>query len=267
MTIKHVKWFNYKNSLSEIYQHFGMVFSFAKIGDTIEQSHPWVKCRDFLHDAVRTALTGKKSSIYGFTYAKGVNPDIHTDKTVLLLSEPNITDPKSFRKILNNGIRLINHYENLIGESLSTIRKVSGEPEGKHKHVWLIEGPKFWITAPYLISLYTLLLRLGPESIKVTAKEETMVKTFGEITSQKRDILTNDIKYLTTVGKYVGSVVRNHKKLTEFNDVGFSKLYYEDISISSFHNYTGILSLCDMKTWSEQLNLKVKEEIIEEKSK
>ena len=264
MTIKRVKWFEHKDPLSEIYQHFGMVFSFANMTDMIEQTHPWVKCRDFLHDAVRTTLTGKKSDIYGFKYVKGINPDIPTDKTILLLSEPNITDSKSFRKILNNGIRLINHYENLIGESLSTIRKVSGEPEGKHKHVWLIEGPKFWITAPYLVSLYTLLLRLGPESIKVTNKEETMIKTFGNVVSQKRNVLTNDIKYLTTVGKYIGSIVKNHKKLTEFNEIGFSKLYYEDVGISSFHNFSGVLSLCKMSTWSKQLNLKVKEEIMEE---
>jgi len=262
MSARRVKWFGKKQQVSEIYQQFGMVFSFVNtIDDGLVQCHQWIKCRDFLHDALRTALTGKQSSIYGFVFTKGKNPDINLDRTMMLISEPNITDARAFRKILTRSLRLVHHYENMIGESLSRITKVSPDTENGYKHAWLIEGSKFWISAPHLISLYTLLLRLGGEDIKVSVKEENLLKSFDDIIKNKKDQLTNDTKYLKTVGKYIGPVLKLNSEIVKYNDAGFSLTYFDEIPINSFHNSSGIFSLCGMRTWSKDLNDIIKEKI------
>ena len=86
MTLKQVTWFNKKRNLSEIYQSFDMKFSFASTeGNELLQCHNWVKCRDFLHDAVRTMLTEQESNIFGFKFAKGLNPNISMDNIKFFL--------------------------------------------------------------------------------------------------------------------------------------------------------------------------------------
>ena len=66
---KKVTWIKHINSLTEIYQPTNMQFSFANIiDDKIYQCHQWVKCKDYLHDVIKTSLTGISSNVYGFIF-------------------------------------------------------------------------------------------------------------------------------------------------------------------------------------------------------
>ena len=65
------------NSLSEIYQQVNMQFAF--ISPDNEQSHTFVLCRDFLHDAVKAYLNKSSCEIYRFRYDYNVNPCIDMD--------------------------------------------------------------------------------------------------------------------------------------------------------------------------------------------
>lgn len=242
---------------AEIYQSFNMKFAFAnEVDGKIVQCHQWVKCRDFLHDAVRTMLTGEKSSIWSFTFEKGKNPDIAMDKIMFLVSKKDVTNAAKFRPVLTKALKLINYFENLNGVELSTIKKVEADKKAGYAHVWLLTGPKFWLTAPYLVSLYTFLLRLGDKNIEF--KDATSLKKALETLSKQDNTNNeNDLKYLKQVWNKMETLVTRHEDLADLNKEGFSGLYYTGASISSFHNRTGVVSACTAATWSKDFNKKV----------
>lgn len=265
MPAPKVKWFSGVKP-AEIYQSFNMKFSFANTaGDEIVQCHQWIKCRDFLHDAVRTMITGNKSSIYSFTFEKGKNPDFDMDKISMLISKKDVNIATAFRPKLTRSLKLINHFENLAGLDLSTIKKVSSDKDGGYKHVWLVTGPKFWLSAPYLVSLYTLLLRLGDKSFKF--KDSTsLYKALLEL-SKKPAGNDNDTKYLKTVWNKIEKVIMSREEFDTFDKEGFSKLYTKKTAIGSFHNSTGIVSACSGATWDAAFNKKIMKVLKEENKK
>lgn len=262
-TLAKVKGFTDGNELVEIYQSIAMKFSLADIdrNGVIIQCHPWVQCRDYLHDAIRTQLTGKVSKVYGFKFEKGVNPDICLTKTCLLISQQGIVEgyKDTFENNLRKALVLINYYEDLVGIVNSTLRKVEGTNKTDYKYAWLFEGNYFWLSEPYLISLLTMLLRIGsrlPDDMEFELPNEM----FKRILKGKKDSTENDIKYLRTCCDCINPLIENYHELFEDGDLkGFSKLYYEDIPTRTFHNHTGILSVCDGSVWSASLNKKVKE--------
>lgn len=264
MPANKVIWYSGSN-LSEIYQSFNMKFAFANETEKeIIQCHQWVKCRDFLHDAVRTMLTGNKSSIYGFSFEKGVNPDIAMDSIKMLVSKQDIKSGLLFRPLLNRSLKLINHFENMAGEELSTIRKVQGDTKGGYKHVWLVSGPKFWLSTPYLISLYTFLLRLGDKKFKFN-DGNSLRKAFEKHCSKDDGNGGNDTKYLKKVWDKLERVITAHDQIAELRKDGFSRLYFEKSGINSFHDRSGIVSTCEGNTWNAKFNKNVKKVLKKEK--
>ena len=256
MSTPSVKWFAGVKP-AEIYQSFNMKFSFANIIDgKIVQCHQWVKCKDFLHDAIRTMLTGNKSSIWSFTFEKNVNPNISMDKIRFLISKKDVTNATEFKFVLTRALKLINHFENLAGEDHTTIKKVEEDKKAGYKHVWLLEGPKFWLSAPYLVSLFTYLLRLGNKPLEFT-DATSLKKELGVLSNDTHLSNDNDMKYLKTVWDKIDIVVREHEKLAKLNKDGFSELYFTDVAISAFHNNTGIVSACGAKTWHIEFNKRV----------
>lgn len=256
MSTPKVKWFAGVKP-AEIYQSFNMKFAFANIIDgTIVQCHQWVKCRDFLHDAIRTMLTGKTSSIYSFTFEKNKNPDISMDKIRFLISKKDVTNATKFRPVLTRALKLINHFESLAGQDHSTLKKVEEDKKAGYAHVWLFEGPQFWLSAPYLVSLYTFLLRLGDKPLKFTnaATLKVELEKLSKATHPSND---NDMKYLKTVWDKIETIVIEHEKLAKLNDDGFSELYFTDAAIGSFHNSSGIVSTCGGNTWHAPFNKRV----------
>lgn len=251
---KEVIWFKNSGNLNEVYQSFCMKFSFANIDKDgkIVQCHEWVQCRDYLHDAVRTQLTGNTSHIYGFNFSKEKNPELCTNKMMMLVTNKSIEDPLVFRRNLNNGLKLIHHYENMMGHELSNISKVSGDIDGGYNHVWLITSPKFWLTAPHIVSLYTLLLRCGISKFDLK-KHKTVAKAL-EAAMNSGALSKNDEIYVSNIQNRLEIVIQNHEKLYEVEENGFSKLYYRDCPISSFHSRAGIVSTCSCSTPFEDLN-------------
>jgi len=252
-----VKWFESKNKLAEIYQSINMKFSFATRKDNMFiQCHEWVKCRDFLHDAVRTALTGTKSNIYGFKFEKGINPDLDLNNTIMLVSQKNLKVEKIFLANLTKSLSIINYYETLHKEKLSKLTKVEGNKEANYEHIWVIEGPKFWMTTPYLISLFTFFLRLGAKNIGFKTEKDLKEK-LNKIVEDKNDN-DNDANYLRYIWDKLNILAINYPKLVAKNKNSYSNLYFKSSSISDFHNRSGIVSTCKVNTWSKEFNKKLK---------
>jgi len=263
MSAGKVVWFKSKNNLAEIYQSVNMKFSFANLkGDTFVQCHKWVKCRDFLHDAVRTALTGTKSSIYGFTFEKGVNPDLDLENMTMLISKKNIKKEEDLLPSLQRSIKVINHYEEIAKQPLSKLIKVEEDKECKYKHVWAVTGPKMWMTTPYLVSMYTFLLRIGCK--KIEFKENKDITGVLEALTLGKNEKDNDDRYLASIWDKLEPIIEKHNNIIEEGENGYSKLYFEGTPIGAFHDKSGIVSTCKATTWSKEFNGTIKKLLLKE---
>ena len=86
-----VEWWKANGGLAEIYQSTHLQFAFLSAPkDGSKQCCAWSKCRDFLHDALRTKITGVKSSIYGFVYDVKTHPPIDLRRTRMLVKKSGV---------------------------------------------------------------------------------------------------------------------------------------------------------------------------------
>lgn len=140
----------YKESGSycEIYQDSDLKFALTAEQEdgTIEQVHDFIKCRDFLCDAiVATQLNIKSPQIWGYSYPGDKKPAI-THHTVLILSGSNFSH-------LEDHLKFLNEFEKENNLELSVLTDVEGS---KYK---IIYGDKFWMNSTVTISMYTHILR------------------------------------------------------------------------------------------------------------
>lgn len=261
--LKKVNWFKNPKSLSEIYQQTGMLFSFvtAPKDGVSEMCHEWVKCRDFLHDAVRTQLTGNPSSIYGFTFNANVNPPIDTKKMRMLVSVAKSKDKaegKTFMRKMSSALSILNHFERHAPVALSKVEEV--DPKGAKKAaVVMFTGSSMWMKSPFLVSMYTFLIRLGDKELKFKDKK-SLQAAFKELNDlqKERKINDNDAKYIGASWNKLHRVIKKRAELFPKKD-GFHDIYFSDHGISIFHDRSGIYSLSTFATPDGKLNEKAKE--------
>lgn len=226
-------------SLSEEYQPTGMYFVFLSTEN--EMCHTWIKCRDFLQDAVRNRLTGKDDSIYSFCHFSKKDPKIDLKNTRLLVKGVKLDE------VIERSLQLVNHYEKIAGLApRSKIVKVDD--------MYLFIGPGEWTQSSVLISLYTLLIRLGCQKIKFKNEEE-LVKAYEALINDKEVNNINDIRYLKVVYKHIHTVLEN-RSLLMFKQK--DKILFADATISNFHPRSGIVSLCSHTIADEKLKDKFK---------
>lgn len=250
-----VSWFDQKN-LAEEYQNVRMQFAFlSSPKDGNKQCHSWAFCRDFLHDAVRTQTIGVNSSIYGFAFEKGKNPPVDLIRTRMLVRQDKLDkkDIPGFEKKLKAALKLLHHYETMAGVSLSKFQKV----DDKKLNVWAFSSPGMWMKAPQLVSMYSLLLRLGDKELKFKDNEALRKALKKQSEAKGND---KDSRYLKNCWDKLDLVIKNKAKLFPKDNY---KLY-KDIDISLFHNRSGIYTLCSLNPSLDQLRDNLKS-IMEEK--
>lgn len=259
---KEVVWFENSRSLSEIYQQTGFCFAFVSPPRTgLKMCHEWVKCRDFLQDAVRSTLTGNSCSIYGFSFDPAVNPPVDLKKMRILVSKHGLKDEDlpEFRNKIRAGLSLVNHFEKQAKVSLSKLQEMPTKGSDK-KVVWMFTGPAMWVKSPFLVSMYTYLIRLGDKELKFKNAPQ-LKKALKELTLSKdrTTSVDNDVKYLKEMWQKLHIIIKHRKELF-VEEGGFDRVYYlEKYGISAFHNNGGILSLSRGTTFDADINKKVKE--------
>lgn len=150
---------NNDKGLCEIYQDVDMKFAFCEVeeGDktSVRQLHPWIKCRDFLGDALFASHHGVSYSVYGFSW-DGKDRKVPTDMTYLLIKHES-------KEELNNNLRLVHSLEKEAGWRQTELIDLDINADG---HVFLLISSKKWVSSTVLISLYTMLWRLASNKIK-----------------------------------------------------------------------------------------------------
>jgi hypothetical protein len=263
-----VEWFTGGSSLSEIYQSTKMQFAFlspSKDGKA-KQCHPFALCRDFLHDAVRSHITKKPCNIYGFHYGD-TNPPIDMKHMRVLVKRQVLNTPEGvdrFEKSMKMGLKLLQHYESIAGWTKSKLVRVQDKDK---PNVWLFMGPVGWMKSPYLVSMYTFIIRLGDkhEQIGKFKTTDELVQKLADISTAKAiEQNDNDSRYLKTCANKLHVVMENIDKLFlpgKGKDKAKIDPIYNDSghSIGTFHNNCGIVSLCNCATPNQKLNKTFKE--------
>lgn len=237
-----VQWYENKKdnrTLIEAYQSMDMKFSFVSSKKNgRKQCHRFVICRDFLHDVIRTQLTGKKCLIYGFKFEKGINPPIDSARTQMLITKDEI--PDEFNEYMKYGLKLLRYYEKISKAGISRCTKIA---DNNNKQVWLFSSPAMWMSSPALISMYSLLIRLGAKKIEFKSGEELLEKYKELIHSKKK--LDSDTLYLKAIHKFLEIIVKHREYIFDKKD----NIYCNgDVTLNDFHNYGGIVSLCEKKS-------------------
>jgi hypothetical protein len=256
-----VEWFKAPKSLSEIYQQTGMLFAFiSSPGKGSKVCHEWVKCRDFLHDAMRSQITNTSCAIYGFTFNPTTNPIIDLKKTRMLISKDGLKEEgvAGFKKKMQSGLVLVNHFERYAKVSLSKLEEV--DPEGSNKKlVYMFTGPQMWMTSPFLISMYTFLIRLGDKEFEFETVVE-LQERFKDLHEKYKtgNLLDNDANYIGKSWDKLHLFIKNRTKLFPKKN-GVHDIFHGKYNINSFHNGGGIWSLSSAITPDNALNERVKE--------
>lgn len=227
-----------KQNLCEIYQVLGMQYAFLSADN--KQCHAWIKCRDFLHDALRCHITGKKEGIYGFSYNPGTDPPLDLEKMRMMVKrEPAKVESKSSedtKEMVDSALSILRCIEDYSGiKPLSDIYCTSGD-----KDVYVFESAADWMESTFMISLYTFLIRLGAKKIKFKDKKELDSK-LKKLCAGKALNKDHDINYLKDVLPFIYKIVENRKDLRYVGKDG--KRFFEGQNINLFHNYTGIVAL------------------------
>ncbi len=230
--------------LAEVYQKSGLTYAFVstpKNGSAM--CHPFVKCRDFLHDAVRAMVTYSTCSIYGFKYDSKVDPPIDLIRIRMRLKYENKTK-KEFSVIINDSLKLLHYYENILGGKIRTTATCCVDG------TYVVSGPNVWLRTPILTTLFTLLFRVSEHSLNWDlAEKNSLDKMFEELITRFKDKINNqeykDLKYLSQIYKNLQTIVENYLSLCEI----YSKKYDDvvtngEFTINTYHNNGGIVSLC-----------------------
>lgn len=239
--------------MSEEYQVTG--FHYAFLSENNKMCHPWIKCRDFLQDALRNQLTGRNDQIYSFTYKPGSDPEIDTVNTRMMVKRiPHpVTDEqlKEFEEMMTHALELIRHYEDTSDMTPKTeLIKVADDSI----HPYLFVGPGEWSQSSVLISLYTFLIRLGYKKIAFKNGEE-LANAYVKLIEDKEN-QTNDTRYLKLVHNHIYNVLKSRGE-TMFKQKD-GEIMFQDTPMSNFHHNSGIVSLCGFRTPDTKLNSKFK---------
>jgi len=256
-----ITWYPKATSLSEIYQANSLQFSFlSSPKDGNKQCHQWVLCRDFLHDASMSTISGKTSTIFGFTYNPKKDPKVDLEKMRMLVRHTQISTSKAddFADNVDRAILLLHHFEKIA--ELKPSKAVSITDTAEQIPVWLFIGARDWVRSPFLVSLYSLIIRLGTNNCFVLEKDKDVPKALKKLIADMRDGKANgnEIGYIREITyKRLVKIVKNYKDLFfEKNDIDPS---YGDVSnIQHYHNYSGILSLCQGRAMRSKLQEKIK---------
>lgn len=167
------------------------------------QISSFVTCREELCEMPRNFLNDSSSFI-----AKDKEDYLDLEKFRLLMASSGNTDSR--KRGLFSAKRVLNILEEKAGWEKSIITSVVYEPISECDS-WLLTGDKRWTMSPQMISLATLILRLGWKGRGFSAENlEDVLKEFTKIAKGSQD---NDNRYMKACHQYIVPLMANVEKV------------------------------------------------------
>lgn len=215
-----------------ILQIYSKGMEFALVSQDYKQCNPFVWCKDFLQDVVFASLHKKWIDIYDFQYSPNTDPEPCLDKIRLLIA--NAHDSK-LRSKIPNILDILHQVEDKLEIKHSLARECGLPPENYKKGgVWMFEGSKRWIKSPPMLSLYTLLIRVGCVHEIGVRFEKTLANI---IAGEQKPYQKKDSLWLKHAMMGIEKVIRIGDRKIFHRDI---KDNYPNLDIDVIHNQLGI---------------------------
>lgn len=197
-----------KKSYAEVGQAYPVLFAWVRReGNDLIAQHSWVKCRDFLPDAVMLShRKDYKDKIYGFGIDEKFKPEPY-----MAIKFPAIAYKQNF---YNNLGRI---------RQIETINKIPNQLKVLYDvgDMLVVEFDPFWMKHPSLISLYTFLFKVF--SYRMDEHFDRASANESEYIMATQDCLE---KLLANLGKLTYGKFDNGMSLNSFHyGVGFVATY------------------------------------------
>lgn len=154
---------------------------FAMLSTKYQQINQLVWCKDFMQDLIWSYLNNQPINVYGFKYDPSSSPSPSLTKLRLLIS--NYKDLELKHKLIENALPLIHSIEDKMKMTRTVLEQCKSTPSiYKKSGVWILKSSKRWLKSPPMLSMYTLLVRIGLIHNKKDSMSDTINKIInGEI--------------------------------------------------------------------------------------
>lgn len=233
MTSVDIKWI--EKARSGINQVYSSGMEYCLVSPKMEQCHNFVYCKDFLQDVIHGFLNNRKASIYSFRYDPESNPPVDMNNTNICIA--NAKDDK-FLERATNSIEFVNFFCKKLHIKFSELFLVEKPHHYYKKDCCLfVKGSKIWMNSPPLISLYSLLLRVGMAHKAGTDPIETIK---GIVNKTIEPYQRKDPYQIKDSIAIINKLIQHGYR--KFFYIDSIKNYPADMSINDMHNNCGISS-------------------------
>ena len=236
---KRVVWQDVSNK-TKILQVYNKGLEYCLLSSNYEQCHQFVWCKDFLHDVVQSSLHNKKFEIYKFNYDPPHDPNPCIRE--IRIAVANSCDAKLGKKILSC-VDFINQIELKLNIPLTKVRICLNPLECyKKSGVFIFQGNKRWINSPPMLSLFSLLIRVGFSHSKGQEYQKTIrsLKNGFFKPYQKKDA-----RWINEIEPALHKIIRIGDRKIFYKDIKLN--YPASINIDAMHNRMGIVGFaCDL---------------------
>lgn len=204
-------------------QIYSSGLEYAWVNAAGEQCHPFAYCKDFLQDAVKEYLNQGSCKIYGFAYDSKINPPLGVDKTRIAVR---FSGRKDLELLCQNSLRFMQAVESDLGFAITELAFGADTNKGQ---AWVFISDPYWMQAPPLVSLYSLLLRVGLNYESGDWREHLKNTSL---------IGRNDRDYLSSARKIIDKL--NKDNIREIFAANQKDNYLADCSVNTMHNNSGV---------------------------
>jgi hypothetical protein len=234
---KRIEWYTNKQTLYQVYRS-GLEYAFVSKDN--KQVCPFVYCKDFLQDAIQGHLHQVKRSIFGFVYDPSKHCPLTTEKTRLLLA---CSSDGHFRYKIPRCLDFVNQVELKLRMRLTIATECAKQPLQYYAGgIWLLEGSRRWMVSPPMISLYTLLLRIGFVHTIGRPYEDTLINI---ITKHVAPYQNKDRKQLIEAMDGIKRILKHGDRKIFHRDIKAN--YPANIPVRIMHNKLGIVGFSQME--------------------
>lgn len=224
-------WDNIKNN--KVLQLYSKGLEYCLLSDNYAQCHQLVWCKDYLHDVLYATINHVPIKIFNFYFdpKKNYIPSIKKIKLC-------IADNKSkylYQKI-DNCINFLNKIEQKLKMKKSKYFLCKNIPKNyENGSVIVVEGDKRWLSSPPMLSLYSMLVRIG----FCHNKSNSFQATFKKIVMKKLTLYQpKDLYNLKSSLDGIKIIIQHSDQNIFFKNWKYN--YPIEIDILRVHNYLGI---------------------------
>lgn len=243
---RKIKWKPINGNL-KIIQIYSKGLEYALVSEDDRQCHPFVWCKDFLHDVIFAAVNNRIIDIYKFRYDPKYDP-LPSQKQIKLL----ITNGRDYKlkEKIPNTLDFLNQIESKLKIKKTIVRKCISPPQRYEKsEIFIFEGSRRWIYAPAMISFYSLLIRIG---LCHTINQDFTTTLQNILDGKQQTYQNKDKQLLKKIMPAINKIVLLGDRKVFSKDI--KKNYPGNLLVDTVHHNLGLLGfVTDMNATKTQV--------------